>query len=224
MVKRTICYVIMLLGCVAFNSWALTVSEVVDRVEARYASPDCQAGFFQESTLKAMDITDKANGKVYFKKPDMMRWDYEAPERQTIVTDGKTLWMYRPDEAQVAVGRAADYFGGGEGLSFLSDITILRSQFQIRFLGSTSEKVRDDQYLLKLTPNVPRSNLSYLYLWISKDTFNIVRSKVFNPFGDTTMIAFENVQFNQNLKPSFFVFEVPKGTEVVEMAGEEAVQ
>jgi outer membrane lipoprotein carrier protein len=224
MVRRTICYVIMLLGCFAFNAWALTVSEVVDRVEARYASPDCQADFFQESTLKAMGVTDTATGKVYFKKPDMMRWDYGAPERQTIVTDGKTLWMYRPDEAQVAVGRAADYFGGGEGLSFLSDITILRSQFQIRFPGPTSEKVRDDQHLLELTPNVSRSNLSYLYLWISKNTFDIVRSKVFNPFGDTTMITFDNVQFNRNLKPSFFVFDIPEGTEVVEMAGEEAGQ
>ncbi len=224
MVKRTILYVIMLLGCFAFNSWALTVSEVVDRVEARYASSDCQAVFSQESKLKAMDVTDTATGKVYFKKSDMMRWDYESPERQTIVTDGKTLWMYRPDEAQVAIGRAADYFGDGEGLSFLSDITILRSQFQIRFAGPTGEEVRDDQYLLELTPNVQRSNLSYLYLWISKDTFYVVRSKVFNPFGDTTMITFENVQFNQNLKPSFFVFEVPEGTEVIEMGGGEAGQ
>lgn len=221
MVKRTIFFMIIFVSF-AFNSWALTVSEVLDRVEARYASSDCQAVFSQESTLKAMGVTDTANGKVYFKKPDMMRWDYEAPERQTIVTDGKTLWMYRPDEAQVAVGRAADYFGGGEGLSFLSDITILRSQFQVCFADSTLERARYDQYLLKLTPNVPRSNLSCLYLWISKNTFDIVRSKVVNPFGDTTIITFDNIQFNQNLKSSFFVFEIPKRTEVVEMSEGEA--
>ncbi len=205
----------ILVVCSVPNSWALTVSEVVDRVEARYASPDCQAGFLQESTLKAMGVTDTATGRVYFKKPDMMRWDYEAPERQTIVTDGKTLWMYRPDEAQVMVGWAADYFGDGEGLSFLSDIKILRSQFQIRFAAPGSEKARAGQWLLELTPNVPRSNLSYLYLWISRNTFDIVRSKVVNPFGDTTTITFDNVQFNKNLKPSFFVFEIPEGTEVL---------
>jgi outer membrane lipoprotein carrier protein len=221
MIKRAI-FCMMMLACLGVNAWALTVSEVIDQVEERYTAPDCQADFFQESMLKAMGVTDTATGKVYFKKPNMMRWDYESPERQIIVTDGETLWMYRPDEAQVMVGQATHYFGGGEGLSFLADIPILRSQFQISFAGSTGEETSGDYYLLELTPHVPRSNLSYLYLWISKDTFHIVRSKVVNPFDDTTTIKFDNIRFNQDLKSSFFVFEIPAGTEVIKMDAEEA--
>ena len=220
MIKRTIFFMIIF-ACLGVNAWALTVSEVIDRVEARYAAPDCQADFFQESMLKAMGVNDTAAGRVYFKKPNMMRWDYEAPDRQLIVTDGETLWMYRPDEAQVMVGQAANYFGGGEGLSFLADIPILRSQFQIRFAASTCEETPGDCYLLELTPNVSRSNLSYLYLWVSKDTFHIVRSKVVNPFGYATTIKFDNIRFNQGLKSSFFVFEIPEGTEVITMDAEE---
>jgi len=26
----------------------------------------------------------------------MMRWEYEKPERQVIITDGKKLWIFRP--------------------------------------------------------------------------------------------------------------------------------
>jgi outer membrane lipoprotein carrier protein len=221
MIKRAIFFIIIF-ACLGVNGWPLTVADVIDRVEALYAAPDCQADFFQESVLKAMGVTDTATGKVYFKKPNMMRWDYEFPERQIIVTDGKTLWMYRPDEAQVMVGPAANYFGGGEGLSFLADIPILRSQFQIDFAASTGEETPADRYLLELTPNVPRSNLSYLYLWISKDTFHVVRSKVVNPFGDTTTMKFDNIRFNQDLKSSFFVFEIPEGTEVITMDAEGA--
>ena len=220
MIKRAI-FCMMIIACLGVNAWALTVSEVIGRVEARYAAPDCQADFFQESMLKAMDVTDTARGRVYFKKPNRMRWDYESPERYTIVTDGQTLWMYRPDESQVMVGQAVHYFGGGEGLSFLADIPILRSQFQIRFAPPTGKETPGGCYLLELTPNVPRSNLSYLYLWISKDTFHIVRSKVVNPFGDTTTIKFDNIRFNQHLKSSFFVFEIPDGTEVITMDAEE---
>ncbi|HIE00862.1 MAG TPA: outer membrane lipoprotein carrier protein LolA, partial [Thiotrichaceae bacterium] len=29
----------------------------------------------------------------YFKKPKKMRWDYETPDKQEIVTDGTTLWI-----------------------------------------------------------------------------------------------------------------------------------
>lgn len=221
MVKRIV-FFMMILSCLGADSWALSVSEVVDRMEARYASSDCQAEFTQESTLKAIGVTDTATGMVYFKKPNMMRWDYQEPEKQIIVTDGTTLWMYRPDEAQVMVGRAEDYFGGGEGLSFLADISILRSQFRICFPAPEDEEIPDDHYLLKLTPHVARSNLAFLYLWVSKDTFNIVRSKVFNPFGDTTVIKFNAIKFNQNLKPSFFVFEIQKGTEVIQLDEGEA--
>ena len=30
-----------------------------------------------------------------------MRWDYDAPDKQTIVGDGETLWLYQPDMNQV---------------------------------------------------------------------------------------------------------------------------
>lgn len=214
MVRRTFVFVVLLLCCAA-ESRALTASEVIDRVEARYASTDCQSRFYQESTLKAMDVTDTAAGMVYFKKPNMMRWDYETPDRHTIVTDGKRLWMYRPDEAQVMVGQADDYFGDGEGLSFLADISVLRSRFDISF-PSSEEKERK-HHLLLLTPRIASPNLSTLYLWVSVDTFDIVRSKVVNSFGDTTTITFGNIRFSRGLKPSFFVFDIPKGTEVLKM-------
>ena len=32
-----------------------------------------------------MDITDTASGKAFFKRPGMMRWEYEEPDRQVIV-------------------------------------------------------------------------------------------------------------------------------------------
>ena len=71
----------------------LTVDQILEQVENKYANSKFSADFIQKSTLKAMDITDMANGKVYIKYPGMMRWEYEKPDQQIIITDADKLWI-----------------------------------------------------------------------------------------------------------------------------------
>ena len=56
---------------------SLTVDRILEQVENKYANSKFSANFIQKSTIKAMDITDMATGKVYIKYPGMMRWEYE---------------------------------------------------------------------------------------------------------------------------------------------------
>src|SRR3972149_2420192 len=44
-----------------------------------------------------------ARGAFYLKRPGMMRWEYEQPERRLLVTNGNTLWAYTPTDRQVIV-------------------------------------------------------------------------------------------------------------------------
>jgi len=48
------------------------------------------ADFLQESTIKSMEITDFASGRLYVRYPGMMRWEYEKPDRQVIITDARS--------------------------------------------------------------------------------------------------------------------------------------
>ena len=70
----------------------LSLNEIMDKVEKKYDVVDFSSYFVQESTLKAMDITDVASGSIFVKRPGMMRWEYDKPDKQTIITDGKKLW------------------------------------------------------------------------------------------------------------------------------------
>ncbi|MEJ2100325.1 MAG: outer membrane lipoprotein carrier protein LolA [Desulfobacterales bacterium] len=108
----------------------LSVDQILDRIEKKYTNSEFSADFIQRSYLKAMDIIDQASGKVYIKYPGKMRWEYEKPDRQIFITDGEKLWVYRPDDNQVQVGKAPSFFRGGKGASFLSDITLIRQKFE----------------------------------------------------------------------------------------------
>jgi len=191
----------------------LSLDEVIKRVERRYAATGFEARFFQVSTITAMDITDTASGRIFVKRPGMMRWEYQKPEPQTIVTDGSTLWIYRPEDQQVMIGKAPDFFRYGKGAGFLSDIRLLRNKFYI----TLSNELQNDSYLLKLLPIEQTFDLSLIHLLISTKTFDIVRIVTYNSYDDKTRIDLNNIQFHQNLDDALFTFKIPDNTEILHL-------
>jgi len=191
----------------------LSLSEIMDKVEQRYDVPDFSAYFVQESTIKAMDISDVASGRIFVKRPGMMRWEYDKPDRQTIITDGKKLWVYKPDDNQVMIGKAPFFFGDGKGAGFLSDIKLIREQFKVSFEKEKS----DHDYVIKLLPKEPTVGIAIIYLAISKITFKIKKIITLNEYDDETVIELINSKLNLNLDKSLFSFIVPEGTDVIMM-------
>jgi len=191
----------------------LSLSEIMDKVEKRYDGPDFSAYFIQESTLKAMDISDVASGSIFVKRPGMMRWEYDKPDRQTITTDGKKLWVYKPDDNQVMIGKAPSFFGDGKGAGFLSDMKLIREKFKASFEKEKS----DHDYVIKLLPKEQTVGITKIYLAISKITFKIKKIITLNEYDDETIIELVNSKFNLNLDRSLFSFIVPEGTDVIMM-------
>jgi len=196
----------------------LSISEILGRVQKRYAVTDFEADFVQESHLKAMDMIDSARGHVYFSPPAMMRWHYKTPEQYLIMSDGQRVWIYRPEENQVMVGRAADYFGDATWTGFFAEPDKLLDDFVVHL--AAKEFTEEGQFVLELLPKKGVANLAKILLFISESTFDIVRSVTYNLFGDKTSIRFEDFRFNQGLDRSLFIFKVPKDADVLQLEGE----
>jgi len=54
-----------------------------------------QGEFKQEDTETSGRVLT-ASGKIAYRKPGQMRWEYAAPNEQLLVTDGSTVWLYDP--------------------------------------------------------------------------------------------------------------------------------
>ena len=200
----------------ATESSDLTVDQILERVESKYANSKFSADFIQKSTIKAMDIADMASGKVYIKYPGMMRWEYKKPDNQIIITDAEKLWIYRPEDNQVMTGKAPTFFGDGKGASFLSDIGLIRQKFAIS-LGASEEKEGDMFYHLMLVPHEKAMDISKIRLLISKQTFNVLQVITQNSYGDETRIDLINAAFGVHLDDSLFSFDIPEGTDVLQI-------
>jgi len=186
------------------------VEYVLKELEKRYTGSQYSAEFLQESTIKTMEITDFAQGRLYVRHPGMMRWEYQKPERQVIVTDGRQLWIFRPQDNLVMTGSAPAFFRDGKGASFLSDIGLIRKKFQITMARAEGEYL----YELRLTPVEQTLNISEVRLFVTPRSYNIVRIVTMSPYGDDTRIDIINPQFNVSLEPSLFSFDIPPGADV----------
>jgi outer membrane lipoprotein carrier protein len=197
------------------NVSGLSLDAIIQKIETRYAVSGFSALFFQASTIKAMEITDSASGKAFFKRPDKMRWEYETPDRQTIITNGHTLWISRPEDNQVMVGKAPSFFEDGKGFSFLSDMESVKKKFYI--LLENKAEAEDDTYVLKLLPREKTFDVSVIFLFVSTKTFKVVKIVTYNSYEDETRIEFKDIQFKQKLDESLFNFNIPQGIEVLHL-------
>ena len=71
-------------------------STLLHRFEEKYRhATRLQCNFLQRYSEDGRLARTEA-GEVYFLHPGKMRWDYQAPEKNTFLVDGKYVWFYAP--------------------------------------------------------------------------------------------------------------------------------
>jgi outer membrane lipoprotein carrier protein len=195
----------------------LNIDQILDGIEKAYSGKGFSAAFDQEATIKAMQITDTARGELFVRRPGKMRWEYTAPEPQIIISDGASLWVYRPLDKQVMTGKAPAFFGDGKGAGFLADIRQVRRGFDV----GLEETAMGGEYRLRLTPKQKTPDVTAVYLSISADTFIITDVLTVNAYGDETWIRLKDYRFDQDFENEVFAFDIPPGTDVLKLNEQE---
>jgi len=184
------------------------------RVHAWYAqTKDFSATFRQHYTYTAIGRVEDSEGVVQVKKPGLVRWDYGKPERRTLYIEGRTLWIWRPDDQEAQVKRD---FGGDQlssAFTFLWGKGDLLKEFSPKAVPVPAGLPPGEG--LELTPLKPAPGVQKLLFVVGKDG-QVLASVVTNPQGDVNQIVFGDPKVNQGLPDSLFQFAPPKGAYVQE--------
>ncbi len=76
--------------------------------------------FVQTQTDEHGEVLSSGEGKVAIARPGRFRWTYVRPYEQLMVCDGKKIWAYDPDLAQVTVRPAGEALIGTPAALFRS--------------------------------------------------------------------------------------------------------
>ena len=197
-------------------AFCITGQEVLTEIQNRYEKAnDVEANFTQEYVGKGMKQGTRGEGKVYFKKRGMMRWDYTTPH-QKLISDGHTLWFYQPDEKQVLVSDLSSVLKERTPLAFLAGEGDLGRDFDLLNLKESVPQ-KEESYVVELIPKEPLATFSKLVLTVDKKAFTVLQAEVFDAMGNVTRTRFINVKTNVGLSDPLFRFAVPPGTEVIKM-------
>lgn len=203
----------------------LDATTVVQLVQAFYdQTKTLEAEFEQTRYTRLYDRYDRARGKVVFKKPGMMRWDYAEPNGQVFVSDGKKLLIYQPPEEGEKNGqlieRALEEDQLPSAFSFLTGTGNLEQDFEVRLLEHGDERFQDG-YVLQLIPRKPTPNYEQLVFYVrtlsdgGKRAGVVQRVLIIDAAGNRNRFDFSNIKFNREVPDKRFSYRPPRGTQRV---------
>ncbi len=187
--------------------------DVVAKVNAFYKGKSDFSARFEQKVARAHlpNRPIKKKGKVYFKKPGKMRWDYTSPDKVYYVSDGELLWNYVPDSRIVYKMRVKD-----------SDLF-----FALRFLYGEGDLAKDfdladgglqaGKRVLILKPRAGQQNFKELKLVVDSADGQIAETILTDPAGNVSQIIFLKVSFKE-LPKDGFTFTPPADVQVEDLS------
>jgi outer membrane lipoprotein carrier protein len=86
----------ILLLYLSLPHFALKTEKVLQFFEQKYHSASTlQVTFLERYSENGTEVRVEA-GTAYFLRPGKMRWDYERPEKNVFLVDGKYVWFFAP--------------------------------------------------------------------------------------------------------------------------------
>lgn len=196
-------------------SSAEEIEVVVEKIQNKYEEiTDFHAKFTQEAAVKALNKVQKSDGEVWFKKPGKMRWNYYAPEKDQIVSDGRTLWFYNVAEKQVIESPLAQVSDTQNTTSLLSGLGNIKEVFNASFADG-AELSSSGSYLIELKPKSDEEQYNKAIVAFDKNSMLVNSIYLYDPFGNLTTISLSNIKIDNGLEDSLFSFNVPSGVEVI---------
>ncbi|STZ75853.1 outer membrane lipoprotein chaperone LolA [Bergeriella denitrificans] len=184
----------------------LAQAGAVDALKKFNNDADGISGRFSQ-TVKNKKKTQTTSGTFQILRPGLFKWEYTKPYKQTIVGDGKTIWLYDVDLAQVTKS-SQDQTIGDSPAAILSNKTALDSSYTLKEDGSAG----GIDYVLA-TPK--KNNAGYQYIRIGFKGDNLAAMQLKDSFGNETTISFSALNTKPNLSRSAFKFTPPKGVDVL---------
>ncbi len=151
-----------------------------------------------------------SSGTFEFQRPGKFRFDYQKPFVQTIVADGKTLWLYDADLNQVTQRQQAQVLGQTPAalIAAASDLRALQADFTL-----AAEPERDGLQWVKATPKVKDGQLQQVL--VGFDGNALAALEILDSFGQRSVLKFSRVEVNPAVSSGAFDFKVPAGTDVL---------
>lgn len=197
-------------------------AEVVKKVKKKYSEIKTMTADFTIYTSSSKKST-VLKGKSQYKNPGKIRYDFSLPEGDTIVSDGKTLWIYIKRIEAVGKQDLEIQKNNTSGEPIFPTNTpaglfrIFR-KYHYKFDSiNQPQKLEDgkDYFVLALEQREKIGGFDYITLFIDAQDYLIRKAIGRDSRGKETKIEFANIQLDQEIEDGIFNYHVSGKVKIV---------
>jgi outer membrane lipoprotein carrier protein len=208
----------------------MNASKLTARFEAKYRTAKTLQATFLERYSEGSRLVRTEAGTAYFRRPGKMRWEYERPEQDVFLVDGKTAWFYVPADHTVTRVPAK------QSEDLRTPLALLAGQMKISRICSRVEPAGDERprregdVVLRCRVRGEKKSAGkaddsesilgaresdVVFFEIAPDTGELARLIVRQPGGVEVEFRFENWRFDPPIPEAMFRFDPPAGVAIV---------
>ena len=214
-----LCLILSLLAwpCFAFSEELPAVGGIAQKLQSTYEkTKDLKANFIQEATLTSVKKTQREEGRVYFKNPKNMLWEYSNPRGKKLVINSNTAWLYLAKEKVAYKQKSESIFQSKFLINFFAGSGKIQDDFVIKHAAPKAQD-KDGNYLLVLIPREKTAACNSVMLTVDKNNFYILQVSFDDVMGNSTTLKFSNIFINTGVAQKMFQFQPPAGVQIFEM-------
>lgn len=212
----TLC--LLAVGGVAYSQEIRTATQFFDALAQRYT------GIVDYSARISMSREDAGYaGNLFYRAPNQIRINFDDPEDQVLVSDGRLLKVYIPEYnvvLQQALGERSTNEGEGTGAALATQegLTLMREGYSIAYLDSPDpvplEEGSDELVTkLRLDWRVSSEGFRQLTLSITEDLL-IRRIEAVTVGYEEITFDFTDIVLNEGIPTTRFEYEAPASANV----------
>ncbi|WP_027370649.1 outer membrane lipoprotein chaperone LolA [Desulfovermiculus halophilus] len=208
--------VILILGLFSLPA---TAQDIADTIQKQYTTVSSfQTDFSQTLTNAASGSKEQREGTIWYQEPTLIRWHTTSPEEEVLISTGKTVWDYFPEEKVAYRYSLEGRFNSKTMLRFISGEVNLQEDFQVEVLGSDQENANWTK--VKLIPKNPDPSLVEATIWVDPESSLIQQVMLVDFFGNQNQLTFQDIDLNVHIADSHFTFQPPEDVQVMQGGGQ----
>ncbi|MCE9499788.1 MAG: outer membrane lipoprotein carrier protein LolA [Leptospira sp.] len=197
-------------------------SEVVKKIKKKFVNIKSYTAEFRITTVSAKKTTNM-RGNCTYKSPGKIRYDFNEPEGDAIVSDGKTLWIYikrigavgKQDLELKKNNTSGPIFqaGSAEGLNRL--FRKYHYKFDSISQPQVSPKDGKQYFVLALEQREKVGGYENMLLYVDAESYLIKKAIAADGRGKETTIDFSEIKLDPEIEDGIFNYHISGNAKIV---------